>query len=151
MIVSSILNSPRIYNGYSNVNITAPFKNSYLRQNNNISSDTVSFTGEIPAKIVNETVSLAFEKLNKTKPSGIFRKYLGVTKNNVNVLIQETSLGKEAVLAFTNGDFDNKTFAMYELHKTKNKSSEIISLLDDKLQMDISSVKMIKTLLEDLK
>lgn len=151
MIVDRISNSPRIYNGHSNVNITSPLKNPYLKLNNSLSTDTVSFTGENPAKIVNETVALAFEKLNKTTPTGIFRKYLGVTKNNVNVVIQETSLGKEAVLAFTNGDFNNQSFAMYEIHKTRNKSSEIISLLDDKIQKDISSVKKIKTLLEDLK
>ena len=153
MIVHSISNSPIFLGRCGNVRSTHPLKSSDLKFDNKPNIDTVSFTGNKSANIIDEAVSEVFRKLYSVKQSGIFRKYQGVNKNNITVLIQETSSDRNnAVLALTNGKFNNKSYAVFELRKVGgNRHSAIISLQNNEVKNDIKTAKMIKAVLKNLK
>lgn len=152
MIVHRVSNSPIILDGCSNVCSTHSLNLFGLKFNNKPNVDTVSFTGYKTKNIIDEAVSEVFRKLYSVKPSGVFRKYQGVNKNNITVLIQETSFDRNnAVLALTNGKFDNKSYAVFELRKVAgNSHSSIISLQNNKVKNDIKTAKMIKTIFRNL-
>lgn len=148
-MINKIINTP-----YFGVSINNHLKNKYNKNiqiyNKNLSRDTVTFTSEGKAsqKLINKTINLAFKKLEKNLYQK--RKYTGITKNKVNVAIQETSYDNDLILTLNNINFKNNCFALFEFYKSNNKPSKIISLGKNNTVTDEKTVKMINNILEDL-
>ena len=132
--------------------LRTPQKRTAFTNDYNLKVDTVSFTGKSTInKLVDETVNLAFEKVQQTKGNPLLRKYLGVTKDNINISIQETDLGKNAILTLSNLNNNGKNYALYELRRFLGQHSKIISLEDLTSKNDEKSIGLIKNILENLK
>lgn len=146
--IKSVYFSMQNYNNYKFAT-----KKQFANRNYNLNVDTVSFSGNKPLeKLVEDTVNLALKKVQETSGNPILREYLGVTKDNINVRIQETALGENAILTIINGDLSKKhNNALYEVKKIANEPAQIISLYDLKPNKDIKSIEKIKHILENLK
>ncbi len=120
--------------------------------NFNLKADSVCFSGKTPAvNIIEHTINLAFKKVQDAPANPVLRKYLGVTKDNINVCIQETDLGKNAILTLTNLQNSDKNYALYELRRVSGSIPKIISLEDLTVEKDLKTIENIKNILEDLK
>ncbi len=114
------------FNFYQNRN------NSVANVNSGLDKDTVSFTGKKNQRIISKVVDKAFKKLStyqlKTKNN---LKMFGTKSGEVNVLIQENVLGKEARLTLSNGDFKGGSFLNFDLKRSTGEKSKITPVDSD--------------------
>ena len=124
-------------------------KNKYTPiHNQKLSRDTISFSGNAPQNLIENTVNLAFNKLKNSILLG--SHYSGISKNKVNVNIQKTSYNNNLILLLTNIKFNNNNFALFEFNKPYNNPSKIISLGKNTVVKDETTVKKHKDILENL-
>lgn len=124
-------------------------KNKYTPINNQkLSRDTISFSGNASQNLIENTVNLAFNKLKNSTCIGAH--YSGISKNKVNVNIQKTDYYNNLILSLTNIEFNNNNFALFEFNKPYNSPSKIISLGKNTVVKDKTTVKMLKDILENL-
>lgn len=136
-----------------NINKFSPnLNNKQTQKITALNTDTVSFSGTPLQALIDETVALAFKKIQNLPFGFQMRSYKGVTRNNINVGIQETGFANNnAILTLTNGKFKNKNYALFELRSEYKQPSKIISLDRNDTKIDENYVKMINEILKDLK
>lgn len=101
--------------------------------------------------LINETVTLAFKRVQPLPLGFKMRSYKGVTKNNINVGIRETGFGtNDIILTLTNGKFKGKNYALAELRNESKQPARIIPLGEDNYKINTKYVKMINKILKDL-
>lgn len=108
--------------------------------------DSVSFSGKTDSVSKNlkldKVIDNVFEKLAENRSKGALGNYFArLAKKNVDVCINETSLGKEANISLNNGKFVNgKDYVNLTVSRHFGKSSDVESLDDTVSAKDAQNI-----------
>lgn len=149
-MITKITNTPSnlaVANFYAKNECCKPRKN-VPAFNTGLAADTVTFTSS--QKQVDDVVQYAFSKLANSRQGNKLGTVIGTTSDKVDVVLRETVFGKNAELTLHNlkGKGDDN-FAIFELSRSNEKPSKIISITNDKA--NANTTEIVKQHLEDLK